>query len=207
MPEVKDSRPPGAKTRVLDLGFEDKEKVEEKRRATIKRSLREKMRQANEEVRARKKEEKQSPSKSIDKTKTTTIKNPNATRTKVTMPSKAKKSSGLDSDQIRKFIAACILLVGLWFGYEKFGKKTETTVTSNEEQEEAKTRRPSSSQTTKSSITLKNFDEFSQKAFLDGKEVTVSVFGEIADIPLGSHLLRVEQSGKKHFIKKNFSSP
>ena len=202
LPEVKDSRPAGAKTRVLDLGFEDKEKVEEKRRATIKKSLREKMRQANEEVRARKKEEKQSPLKSGDKTKTTTIRNPNVTRTKVTVPSKGKRSSGLDSDQIRKVIAACILLVGLWFGYEKFGKNSDATVASNEEREEAKTRRPSSSQKTKSSITLKNFDEFSQKAFLDGKEVAVSVFGEISDIPLGSHLLRVEQAGKKHFIKR-----
>ena len=147
------------------------------------------------EVRAKKEEN--NLLKSGDKTKTTTIKNPNATRTKVTIPSKAK-IFGLDSDQIRKVVAT----VYLWalVCYEKFGKSSEATVASNEEREEAK--HEGRHRVKQRSLDYhKELDEFA-KAFLDGKEVAISVFGEISDIPLGSHLLRVEQSGKKHFIKR-----
>jgi len=51
-------------------------------------------------------------------------------------------------------------------------------------------------------ISLDNFDKFSQKAFLNNEEVEVNVLGVIEGIEPGVHILRIEQKGRKHFIKR-----
>lgn len=52
---------------------------------------------------------------------------------------------------------------------------------------------------TKGIIVIKNLDKTKHKVFIDGIETTVSILGEF-EAPFGSHSLRIQESGKEHFV-------
>jgi len=51
-------------------------------------------------------------------------------------------------------------------------------------------------------IIIANFDKYKQRAFVNGKEVEISVLGEVS-VPVGRDLiLRIQTPGQQHFVKK-----
>ncbi len=115
-----------------------------------------------------------------------------------------KKPDTLKSNSnILKLAPVAALLLVCFFGYKnKFWGLLGSS--------EKKSRSVASSTAMKSiqvdrkdyKLTLNNFDKFKQKVFLNNELITVNVFGSIEGLGSGVYILRVEEKGKRHFIKR-----
>lgn len=122
---------------------------------------------------------------------------------KITTPPEVSKKS---SNSLAIVASLLIAIGGGFYSYKNnFFGLLESNKPVNSVREVAsveKVEEDSASKVIDFKISLENFDKFSQKAFLNNQEVEVNVLGVIEGVESGIHVLRVEQKGKKHFIKR-----
>lgn len=230
-PAPVDSSVDRGKEKVLDFGFEEEEplaKTKTKTRAsrTQTRSsvdIDKKFGHLNEEskdltigatrTRTSRKKAGTDP-RSITKTEGTRVRKTSSGKTKIKKIKEEKKQSSL----VSKVASIAILAGGLYFGYTNLGMikelvgmeiggKPSSHVNSTE-------RVPSSDsgddaavsviseKEGEATVTLKGFNKHKQNIYLDGKQVKVDFLNSFKVISDKVHWVRVETSGRQHFIQK-----
>jgi eukaryotic-like serine/threonine-protein kinase len=119
----------------------------------------------------------------------------------------AKKNNKKSSNSYGVVASLVILLGGGFFSYQNnffglLGDKEKTKSVREVASTEDTLNEIKDSSKVDLKISLDNFDKFSQKAFLNNREVEVNVLGVIEGVEEGIHILRIEQKSKKHFIKR-----
>ncbi len=217
------------KEQVLDFGFEEEEPLTKTRTRARSRTqtkssvdIDEKfghLAEGTQELSIGKARSKTTINKPIDGS-TRKVSRPDSTKTRKTSSGrttikkvKKKKDSGL----ITKVASLAVLAGGLFFGYSNMNMVKELVgleVKSNPVTEESTKRVPSSdtqSETTvdvikeeagEATITLKGFNKHKQNVFIDGNQIKVDFLNSFKVTSGKDHWLRVETSGRKHFIQK-----
>ncbi|PIK16483.1 serine/threonine-protein kinase [Halobacteriovorax sp. JY17] len=217
------------KEQVLDFGFEEEEpltktKTRARSRAQTKSSvdIDEKfghLADGTQELSIGKARPKTVVNKSIDGS-TRKVSRPDATKTRKTSSGrttikkvKKKKDSGL----VTKVASIAVLAGGLFFGYSNMNMVKELVgleVKSNPATQNTTKRIPSSDtqseagvdvikeEAGEATITLKGFNKHKQNVFIDGNQIKVDFLNSFKVASGKDHWLRVETSGRKHFIQK-----
>ncbi len=101
---------------------------------------------------------------------------------------------------------AALLVVGYFkFGDQFLGQKNivkESRRPSSEGIVPAKVEKSEQSAGDEFKIMLSNFDKYRQKAFINGREVEVSILGDVKIGGAGEYVLRVQTKGQEHFVTK-----
>lgn len=186
-------------TKLFDFGFE---KEENSKKSASKLRVK-----ATAGISNRTRSRSGSQIRKLSDSKITSIKDSSERTSSKIMNSQVPKAKKKSSNSFGIVASLMLVLGGGYFSYKNdfFGlleDQKKTPIVRQVASSSKSSSKDSKKNKVELKLTLDNFDNFSQKAFIDNINVDVNVFGVIEGLSNGVHILRIEQKGKRHFIKR-----